>query len=168
MGRYYPYGGVKVALDHKAEVPKIKDLGEPGLVLMGFKPFESLKVYHNIKNAYFIFPDDTQVTDSCKAFKAILGAMTTLKQIAICRLIYRKGSVPRFVALQPQIAKIDPDGGEVIQSPGFNMIFLPYADDIRNLKFEPTPIGQPSKYTQYSTARRARSTTHSLALSRLA
>jgi hypothetical protein len=32
------------------------------------------------------------------------------------------------------------DGGEVIQPPGFNMIFLPYADDVRNLKFEPTPI----------------------------
>lgn len=38
------------------------------------------------------------------------------------------------------ISDVVADGGEVIQPPGFNMIFLPYADDVRNLKFDPTPI----------------------------
>jgi ATP-dependent DNA helicase 2 subunit 1 len=28
----------------------------------------------------------------------------------------------------------------VLQAPGMNLIFLPYADDIRKLRFEPTPI----------------------------
>lgn len=132
-------GGVKVVLTPD-ELKRIKDLGEPGLVLMGFKPYDALKVGHNIKNAYFIYPDDSQVADSSRAFKALLLGMHQLRQIAICRLIYRKGSVPRFVALVPQMAKIDSDTGEVLQAPGFNLIFLPYADDIRNLKFEPTPI----------------------------
>jgi hypothetical protein len=84
--------------------------------------------------------DEGSVTDSNKAFKALLHAMASLKQLAICRLVYRKGSVPRFVALLPQLAKIDPETGEVLQPPGLNMIFLPYADDMRNLRFEPTPI----------------------------
>lgn len=197
MRRYYPYGGVRVHFSDE-EMKRIKEIGEPGLVLMGFKPFTALRVHHNVKNPYFIYPDDTAVTDSARAFKALLMAMTSMRQIAICRLIYRKGTVPRFVALVPQVAKVDPgqcnhqarggeggqrcrhkavgivaawhessvarfrfsfdsglfgvfivvfpifflfaDGGEVIQPPGFNMIFLPYADDVRNLKFDPTPI----------------------------
>jgi ATP-dependent DNA helicase 2 subunit 1 len=66
--------------------------------------------------------------------------MHELKQVAICRLIYRKGSIPRFVALFPQMARVDPDSGEVLQYPGMNLVFLPYADDIRKLRFDPTPI----------------------------
>jgi len=139
MKKYYPYGGVKVTFTDD-EMKQIKDICEPGLVLMGFKPHTALRVHHNIKNPYFIFPDDGQISDSSTAFKALLFACQQLKQIAIARLTYRKGSVPRFVALIPQIAKIDPDGGEVLRPPGFNLVFLPYADDLRNLRFEQTPI----------------------------
>lgn len=137
--RYYPYGGVPVEISPE-EQKEIKVLGEPGLLLMGFKPFDALKVHHNVKSSYFVYPDEGAVTDSNKAFKALLQAMASLKQLAIFRLVYRKGSIPRFVALLPQLAKIDPDTGEVLQPPGMNMVFLPYADDMRNLRFEPTPI----------------------------
>lgn len=37
---------------------KIKAFDKPSLKLVGFKPIESLKPYHNIKNSYFICPDD--------------------------------------------------------------------------------------------------------------
>lgn len=142
MQKYYPYGGAKVIFKD-AELKQIKEIDSTGLVLMGFKPFDAIKVHFNFKNSYFIYPDDAQFTDSAKAFKALLIAMSELKQVAICRLIYRRGSIPRFVALLPQMAKIDPDDGEVLQAPGMNLIFLPYADDIRSLRFDPTPIATP-------------------------
>ena len=42
----------------KDEIEKIKTFDKPSLKLVGFKPIESLKPYHNIKNSYFICPDD--------------------------------------------------------------------------------------------------------------
>lgn len=87
----------------------LKEIADPGLVLMGFKPYDALKPSMNFRSSYFIYPDDEQFTESSKAFKALLFGMAELKQMAICRLIYRKGSIPRFVALMPQLPKIDPE-----------------------------------------------------------
>ncbi len=80
-----------------------------------------------------------RISDSSRAFKALILAMIELKQCAICRLIPRRGVVARFVALVPQPEKADEQGG-IIQPAGMWMVFLPFADDIRKLKFEPTPI----------------------------
>jgi ATP-dependent DNA helicase 2 subunit 1 len=55
ISRYYPYGGVQVEIS-AAEQKELKVLGDPGLLLMGFKPFDALKVHHNIKSAYFVYP----------------------------------------------------------------------------------------------------------------
>jgi len=50
-------GGEKV-LFNKEEMEKIKTFDKPSLRLVGFKPIESLKPYHNLMNSYFICPDD--------------------------------------------------------------------------------------------------------------
>ena len=50
-------GGEKI-LFNKDEIEKIKTFDKPSLKLVGFKPIDSLKPYHNIKNSYFICPDD--------------------------------------------------------------------------------------------------------------
>lgn len=106
--QYYPYGGTKVVFTDD-EMKSLKEVADPGLVLMGFKPYDALKPSMNFRGSYFIYPDDEQFTESSKAFKALLFGMAELKQMAICRLIYRKGSIPRFVALMPQLPKIDPE-----------------------------------------------------------
>jgi ATP-dependent DNA helicase 2 subunit 1 len=112
------------------------------MTLMGFKPRSALKDYHNIKPPYFIYPDESTMKGSTVAFAALLHQMAAKGKIAICRLIYRKGVVPKFVALLPQEEKVNGDG-EITQYPGMHMIFLPFADDVRQLKFEPTPIAEP-------------------------
>ncbi len=43
------YGGEKVVFS-KDEMKKMKDFGETGFTLMGFKPQSKLKPYHNLKN----------------------------------------------------------------------------------------------------------------------
>lgn len=50
-------------------------------------------------------------------------------QIAIVKIVPRKTSSVRFAALLPQIESFDDDHFQT--PPGFNLIFLPYADDMR-------------------------------------
>jgi len=63
-------------------------------------------------------------------------------KFAVARLIYRKRTPPRFVALVPQKEQWDKDGVQTAY-PGFHMIYLPFADDIRTIKVDPTPIAPP-------------------------
>lgn len=57
-----------------------------------------------------------------------------LDKLLLCRWTARRGAPPRLVALLPQAEKVDEIGTQ-IKAPGFNMIVLPFADDIRHLKF---------------------------------
>lgn len=141
IATYYPYGGEKVNFT-KDEMKQVRTFGDPGLVLMGFKPISCLKVWHNTKNSYFLYPNEQAMKGSSVAMHALLLEMLKLKKMAVARLIYRKATMPRFVALLPQAEKFDEDGCQSLP-PGLNLIFLPYADDIRQLKFTPTPIAEP-------------------------
>ena len=134
MRRYYPYGDSKAYITDD-ELKQIKESGEPGLQLMGFKPLDRLKNEHNYRSSYFIYPDDTNVRGSTRAFSALLSSMLELQQYAVCRLIAKRGSLLRFVALLPQAEKVDNDGRLVVAG-GMHMVFLPYADDMRDVRLE--------------------------------
>jgi len=43
---------------------KIKNFDAAGMKLMGFKPKSFLKVYHNIKHSYFMYPDEKKTKGS--------------------------------------------------------------------------------------------------------
>lgn len=68
---------------------------------MGFKPRSALKVYHNIKHSYFIYPDEKRVTGSSCVTDALIKEMIAEDKIAIVRFIPRDNSVVRFCALIP-------------------------------------------------------------------
>lgn len=55
------YGNKKIVME-KDEVDEIKKFDDPGLVLMGFKPMDRLKLHHHIRPALFIYPEEEQVT----------------------------------------------------------------------------------------------------------
>lgn len=141
INKYLTYGGEKVFFE-KAEVDTIKEVGEPGITLMGFKSITKLKQYHNVRNPYFIYPDESSIKGSTVAFHALLMELSKMNKFAVARLIYRKRGLMKFVALVPQLEQVDSDGVQRVP-PGFNMIFLPFADDIRNLRFDPQPIANP-------------------------
>jgi len=130
IGTHYPYGGEKVLIS-KEEMKAIKKFDDPGIKLMGFKPRSSLKDYMNIRASYFISPDDDMITNSSQVMDALIRQMIQKEKIAIVRVIPKETSIVRFCALLPQLEAVDPDDG--FKTPqGFNMIFLPYADDIRS------------------------------------
>ena len=37
---------------------RIKFKEEPGMILLGFKSIDKIKVYHNIRESYFIYPNE--------------------------------------------------------------------------------------------------------------
>ena len=117
------------------ELKAIKDLGEPGLRLMGFKSLDRLKNEHNYRSSYFLYPDDSNVRGSTRSFSALLSGMLELQQYAVCSLIAKRGSLLRFVALLPQAEKVDKDGRLVVAG-GMHMVFLPYADDMRDVRLQ--------------------------------
>ena len=67
-------------------------------------------------------------------FTSLLKNCLELNKLILCRWTARRGAPPRLVALLPQPEKLDEIGTQ-LKAPGFNMIILPFADDIRHLRF---------------------------------
>ncbi|XP_044174931.1 X-ray repair cross-complementing protein 6-like [Acropora millepora] len=134
---YQMFGGEKVIFE-KEEVASMKTFGDPGLLLMGFKPRSSVKTYHHIRPAQFLYPSEKSVSGSTTLFSALLGRCIARDVVPICRFIPRRNCPPRFVALLPQEEELDEHNNQV-RPPGFHVIFLPFTDDLRRLKYEQTP-----------------------------
>lgn len=77
-------------------------------------------------------------------FSALLRKCSEKDVFALCRCIARRNNPPRFVALVPQKEEVD-ERKVQITPPGFNAIYLPYADDLRTLD---PPQGPSASQTQ--------------------
>ncbi|KAI8373938.1 SPOC like C-terminal domain-containing protein [Choanephora cucurbitarum] len=125
----YAYGGEKVILTEQ-EVTQLKTVNEPGLWVLGYRGQEALKSYHQISHPYFIYPDESQFKESKRIFCLLLKVLYEKQQLAICSLVRKNKTVPKMVALLPQLETLDKDGNQ-LDPPGFQLIVLPYADEIR-------------------------------------
>ncbi|XP_013638444.1 PREDICTED: ATP-dependent DNA helicase 2 subunit KU70 [Brassica oleracea var. oleracea] len=113
-----------------AELSEVKKISTGHLRLLGFKPLSCLKDYHNMKPSTFLYPSDKEVIGSTRAFIALHRSMIQLGRFAVA--FYGGTTPPRLVALVAQ-DEIESDGGQV-EPPGMNMIYLPYANDIRDIE----------------------------------
>lgn len=115
----------------KEDVTKFRTLGmEPGIKILGFKDADTLVFEDNIKHSYFLYPNDTVYKGSTAAFGALMSAMVTKGKIGLALGLFRRNSSPYFYAMVPQEEVLDEDGAQE-RPPGFHMIPLPFADDIR-------------------------------------
>ncbi|CAM6092560.1 unnamed protein product [Calypogeia fissa] len=125
--RSLDYCGKKV-LFNPDELQQVKKVTNVQLQLLGFKPLECLKDYHNLRPPTFLYPDEDAITGSTCAFIAFHRSMLRLQKFAVA---FHGGSAnPTLVALVAQEEQID-EFGQQNQPPGLNMIYLPYSDDIR-------------------------------------
>jgi len=120
------------------EIAQIKDIGTVGLTLLGFKKRSRLKDWQNWRASYFMHPDETTMEGASLAFHAFVQALSDKQRIAIFMLKARKSAPCYLVAGVPlaEEQETDEDGkptGEWSVG-GMHIIFLPYADDIRNVK----------------------------------
>lgn len=127
------YGNRQIVLE-KEETEELKRFDDPSLVLIGFKPISLLKKHHFIRPAQFVYPEDSLVSGSSTLFHALLIKCLERQVMAICRYTPRRNTPPRFVALVPQEEKLDDENIQV-KPPGFNLIFIPFADDIRKIDY---------------------------------
>ncbi|KAL4647838.1 X-ray repair cross-complementing protein 6 [Arapaima gigas] len=131
------YGKRQIILE-KDEVDELKIFYEPGLVLIGFKPINRLKLHHHIRPSLFIFPEEEMISGSSCLFTALLHKCSERRVFAVCKYTPRRNNPPRFVALVPQREELDQNLTQVTPA-GFHLIFLPYADDIRTLDIHQSP-----------------------------
>ncbi|XP_010137482.1 PREDICTED: X-ray repair cross-complementing protein 6, partial [Buceros rhinoceros silvestris] len=131
--RAQTYGNRQIVLE-KEETEELKRFDSPGLFLIGFKPLSMLKRHHHIKPSQFIYPEESIISGSTTLFNALLMKCLERKVMALCRYTIRRNTPPRFVALVPQEEEVDEQKVQVAP-PGFHIIFLPYADDKRNIDF---------------------------------
>ncbi|THU73084.1 hypothetical protein C4D60_Mb04t19080 [Musa balbisiana] len=114
----------------KDQILEVKKVSNSHLRLLGFKPLDCLKDYHNLRPSTFIFPTDEEVIGSTRIFIALYQSMLRLKRFAFA--FYGKSSNPRLVALVAQDEIISSSGQ--VEPPGMHMIYLPYSDDIRHVE----------------------------------
>lgn len=125
MTKFQTYGGKRIALDFD-EVEQLRRLQPAGMTLLGFKPISSLKPEYHYRTSQFIYPDEKSVKGSTRVFRALLDRCLKIQVTPICRIVPRRNMPPRLVALLPQ-------KGEEETPPGFHIIYLPYAEDFRDL-----------------------------------
>ncbi|KAI0926332.1 hypothetical protein AcV5_008825 [Taiwanofungus camphoratus] len=112
------------------EVRSFRTLGlEPVIRLLGFKHRSQLAFEDNIKHSIFIYPDEMAYSGSKRTFSALLRTMIQKKKIALVLATTRRNVSPVFCAMLPQAERVE-DGGWH-EPPGFHLIPLPFADDIR-------------------------------------
>ncbi|KAI0509778.1 hypothetical protein KFK09_010374 [Dendrobium nobile] len=115
---------VKFTVEELAEIKKVSD---GHLHLLGFKPLDCLKDYHNLRPSTFIYPTDEEIVGSTCAFVALHRSMVRLQRFAVA--FYGSSTHPQLVALVAQDEIISSSGQ--LEPPGMHMIYLPYSDDIR-------------------------------------
>ncbi|EER95967.1 hypothetical protein BDA96_02G056700 [Sorghum bicolor] len=109
------------------ELSEVKRVASHHLRLLGFKPLDCLKDYHNLRPSTFVYPSDQRIFGSTRVFVALHSSMLRLGRFALA--FYGNPTRPQLVALVAQ-EEVTSSGGQ-FEPPGMHMIYLPYSDDIR-------------------------------------
>ncbi|XP_038612480.1 X-ray repair cross-complementing protein 6 [Tachyglossus aculeatus] len=131
--RSQTYGNRQIVME-KEETEELKRFDDPGLILIGFKPLTTLKRHQYLRPCQFVYPEESLVNGSTTLFNALLTKCLEKEVLALCRYTPRRNTPPRFVALVPQDEELDAQKIQV-SPPGFQLVFLPFADDKRKVPF---------------------------------
>lgn len=107
------------------EMYRMKQIFEPSIKLLGFKPASVLSPNVHIRAPLFCYPDESRVINSTTLFRALWQKCLDKEKVAFAILTQRKRSFPRLVALVPQRAESDADGA-LERFNGFRIEFIPF------------------------------------------
>uniref|UniRef100_A0A2K5C5S8 SAP domain-containing protein n=1 Tax=Aotus nancymaae TaxID=37293 RepID=A0A2K5C5S8_AOTNA len=114
------YGSHQIILE-KEETEELKRFDDPGLMLMGFKPLVMLKKHHYLRPSLFVYPEESLVIGSSTLFSALL-----------------------IKCLEKEDEELD-DQKIQVTPPGFQLVFLPFADDKRKMPFTEKIMATPDQ-----------------------
>ncbi|KAJ3501671.1 hypothetical protein NMY22_g18843 [Coprinellus aureogranulatus] len=113
------------------EIRSFRTMGlETGIKLLGFKDRSELRFEDNVKHSSFLYPDEMAYSGSKRTFSALLKSMIRKKKVGLALALTRRNASPMFCYLLPQEENFD-EGGWAVDPPGFHIIPIPFADDIR-------------------------------------
>ncbi|CAZ81467.1 unnamed protein product [Tuber melanosporum] len=125
----YKFGGEQILFTPE-EMKAMRDFGEPVIRIIGFKPASAVRFDMNVKPANFIYPDETGYIGSTRVFAALHAKLVKDGKVGIAWCISRKNAAPQIVAILPSVEELGDDGVQIIP-PGFFLVHLPFADDVR-------------------------------------
>eukprot|EP01038_Epipyxis_sp_PR26KG_P011189 gene11189-15009_t len=130
--------GVNVLMttEDMIELKKANNISNVGIRIAYFIPQSKLPNELNLSEPYFIFPDEKAIKGSSDLFEALLRDLHAKNLVAIVKFNRTTNSPMCVAALIPQLAVLSEDGDQ-IEPAGFNLIQLPFAEDIRAA---PVPI----------------------------
>ena len=125
----FKFGGEQITFTAE-EVSSLRNFGDPGIRIIGFKPASMLPIWANIKPATFIYPTEEDYVGSTRVFAALHEKLLKDNLMGLTWFVARKNAVPVIAALFPGAERLD-DSGAQIMPPGLWLAPLPFADDIR-------------------------------------
>ena len=127
----YKFGGAQISFTVD-EMAAIRNFGEPGIRIIGFKPHnrDTLPIWANCKISTFLYPSEEGYVGSTRVFAALQQKLKRAGKMAIAWFIARKNAAPSLVAIVPGDERLNEDGDQIVPE-GMWLIPLPYADDVR-------------------------------------
>lgn len=125
----YKFGGEQIIFTPE-EISEIRNFGDPGIRIIGFKPQSMLPIWANFKPSTFIYPSEDDYVGSTRVFSALQQKLLKDKKMAIAWFVARKNASPVIAAILPGAEKLDEHGAQIVPA-GMWLCPLPFADDIR-------------------------------------
>jgi len=125
----YKFGGETISFSEE-ELNNIRNFGDPGLRIVGFKPISMLPIWANHRPSTFIYPSEEDFIGSTRVFSALHQKLLRDQKMGIVWYIPRRKANPQLAALLPGEERRNEEG-EQTMPPGFWIKPLPFADDIR-------------------------------------
>lgn len=129
--KYQYCGGEKIKFT-PLEAYEIKQIMDPKIKILGFKPSSVINPLIHVKSPYFLYPNEARVKNSSLLFRTLWERCLADEKVIICLFTMRLKSYPRLVALVPQEETTSKEG-EVMRFDGFRLEFIPFAEDVRDL-----------------------------------
>jgi ATP-dependent DNA helicase 2 subunit 1 len=130
LKKAYKFGGEQIVFSEE-EMKEMRDFGPPVIRIIGFKPASAVTFHHNVKPAQFVYPDEKDYIGSTRTFTALHKKLVADNKVALVWAITRRNASPAMCYLYPSEEVVDPATDRQLQPPGFFLIYLPFADDIR-------------------------------------
>ncbi|KAK7602265.1 hypothetical protein V9T40_009706 [Parthenolecanium corni] len=109
-----------------------------GIELLGFKSLSELSPENYFKPSSFIFPSEDKIKGSSLLFTTLLRRCLEKQKFMLCYIVSRVKSKPWLAALVPQEEENN-------MPAGFHILYLPYADYIREIPYPPQSELTPEK-----------------------
>lgn len=126
----YKFGEERISFSED-ELKALKYVEDPILRIVGFKSFDKLKFWHNIRPSYFIYPHEATVVGSTRVFASLHQSLLKKEKWALGWFIPRKNANPSMVAMIASRESIAEGSRLQVTPPGIFLVTLPFADDIR-------------------------------------